>query len=108
MIVEFELRPDNGWEVFSRHKELTDLIFETFIPLVNRKDWHYMNFVRNTSMFEDINGNILTLLYMDDNAGNIVKIHFSKPKTETTVSKEMSHMLTLLSEDYGLRKLHNS
>lgn len=107
MAMQFELTPDNGWEVFCKHKELIDLIFQSFIPLVNQKNWHYMNLVRNSSMFEDTNGNLLTLLYTDDNTGKIAKIHFSKPKPGTTISKEMSQMLTLLSENYGLRKLNH-
>lgn len=102
--MEFELKPEKGWEFFSRHKELTDLVFGTFVPLVNQQDWSYMNLVKNTSMFEDTYGNLLTLIYIDQE--RLAEIHFSKPKPGTSVSKEMSKVLTLLSDDYGLQKLH--
>ncbi len=81
--MEFELKPEKGWEFFTRHKDLTDLVFGTFIPLVNQQDWSYMNPVKNTSMFEDTYGNLLTLIYIDQE--RLAEIHFSKPKSDTSV-----------------------
>ncbi|GAB5524155.1 MAG: hypothetical protein Roseis2KO_20270 [Roseivirga sp.] len=97
--------PENGWIAFNHHHELIDLIFNSFIPLVNESSWHYLNLVAGTSSFEDDKGNILTIVYQSHKGEKIQEIHFSKLHFENPVSKEMTQMLNMLTDTYGCEKL---
>lgn len=64
-VESYYLKPSQGWENYTRHSELVDHIYETYIPLVNQGKWHYLNFAPDLGIFEDSNGNYLYIDYRE-------------------------------------------
>ena len=62
----YQLIPTVGWEVFARNKELSECIYEKFMPLVNDNEWNYTNFTSDTGSFEDELGNCLVIEFEND------------------------------------------
>lgn len=46
----FELKPENGWEAFAEHRELTEAIWQAFSQ--KEELWRYMKFAVQSSIWE--------------------------------------------------------
>lgn len=57
------LSPNNGWKNDELNLAVSDEIYRTFSPLVNKKKWSYMNFISGSGMFEDEEGFIIDMMF---------------------------------------------
>lgn len=57
-----KLHPVEGWDMFSRSKELIDAVFD----LSQNRGWHYMGLTRNTMVVEAPESGSTIYLEVDD------------------------------------------
>ena len=61
----YKLTPINGWKGFPKNKEVGDILYSTFMPIVNEGAWSYMNYTTGTGMFEDDRGNSVFIEFQE-------------------------------------------
>lgn len=105
----YRLTPAQGWKNFSKHVELVEKIYSIFIPLVNKNDWHYLNFASDTGSFEDNTGNSVFIEFSEqtnDEIEEILDLTVSiKPNNVQSVGLLESTMLDIVNK-YQLEKIN--
>lgn len=94
-VKNYKLIPANGWDYFSKHIELGDLLYDHLIPLVNQGSYEYLNLFVGCGVFEDDQDNSLFILFDDSRKKEkVVELRLSEAIKERPASE--SDLLTLV------------
>ena len=99
----YQLTPKAGWNSFNENRKVVDLIYSTFMPLVNEGAWNYMNFTSGTGTFEDENGNSVFLEF-DESGEEIGSLSISIEPSEDRNLSMLEETINNLESKYDLMK----
>lgn len=97
--MHYYISPNSGWENFSQHEELIEYLNSILIPWVNEGNWHYLNFTPNSAIFEDPNGNTISIVFSDNRLIREIRVML-----ESGISSSMQKALDNIQKKYLLVK----
>lgn len=104
LVANFKIAPARGWDFFSRHVELADLIYDSLAPFVNQKKFNYLNLFPGCGVFEDPFDNSLFILFDDSKRKErIVELRLSQSNPEP--SSQLLTLADLIVNKYQLEKI---
>lgn len=102
--MQYYISPNPNWENFLRHEELIKYLFAIILPWVNEGNWKYLNFTANSSIFEDPNGNTISLVFLYQSSDNQL-ISEIQVRLGSTISDSLQQVLTTIQQDFQLERV---
>ncbi len=107
-VKRYKIIPIEGWKDFSRHVEVADFLYDSLIPMVNRKQLEYLNLFVGCGVFEDKCDNSIFILFDDSKKKErIVEIRTSESQLLNPI-QEPSFLIATIAElidEFRLEKI---
>ena len=105
-IENYRLIPPQGWDCFSHHIDLSDLIYDQLIPLVNQGKYSFLNLFAGFGVFKDEFGNSLFILFDDSRKKErIIELRVSQVPDVSVEQSQLLQIIDAIAERFSLEAL---